>query len=66
MKNKIYFVDADPLWPVGNAGAVIIAADIKRAAEIASTLGLYKEKKPTPIGTSSLKEQVIFYNTGNY
>ena len=64
--NNIYFVDASPHWPVGNAGAVVIAKNKKRVTELLENCGLYKPEEPKPIGISRLKEQVVFYNNGNY
>lgn len=64
MKNKIYFIDADQYYPVGSAGAVVIAKTAKRALELTS--GLLKPSNPKCIGTTGKKEGVLFENTTNY
>lgn len=62
--NNIYYIEANPIHPVGNAGSVVIAINKERAVELVN--GLYKPGEPKLIGISRLEEQVVFYNTGDY
>lgn len=66
ISNGIYLIKADQFWPIGNAGAVIIAKSKKDASFIASTLGLNNPSEPKLIGRSKLSERTIFSNTTNY
>ena len=64
---KIWFIKARPHWPVGNAGAVVVASTSKEAEALGSTLGSLDAEKPVALGsTSSNKARVVFFNTGDY
>ena len=64
--NGVYLISADQYWPVGNAGAVVIAKSKKDASFVASTLGLNNPSEPKLIGRTKLSERTIFHNTTNY
>ncbi len=66
MKNKIYFISADIIWPVGNAGAIIVAKNPKAAVKLADGEGLHNAAKPKQIGVTNMKAQVIFSNNTEY
>ena len=68
---KLYLITADPIWPVGNAGAVIVA---KTQAEAESLFYSHPElsrcKSPNIIHIGRTFEysdpQILFYNSGEY
>jgi hypothetical protein len=64
--NKIYYIKAEPWLPGGDAGAVVIAEDKIKAVELVKPLGFLNPSEPKLIGTSRLKPQIIFSNTGDY
>jgi hypothetical protein len=64
--NKIYLITADQYWPVGNAGAIVIAESRERAMTLVFELGLLNPSVTRCIGSSKLKEQVVFSNSTNY
>lgn len=64
----IWFVNADIHWPVGNAGAIVIAEDKKIASNLTADLGLLNSREPVKIGVAvkGQKEGVLFYNIADY
>lgn len=65
----IWHIDASPVWPVGNAGAVIVASTAKEAVKLGESKGLYKASAPIKVGFACSKykrAEVIFSNTGDY
>lgn len=63
---KVYWIKADPLWPVCDAGAVVIA---KTAKEALSMVYLNEPEKPEVIGypkNPRAKSRVIISNNGDY
>lgn len=61
---KLYTVDFDGLWPVGNC-LIILAPDLKRAKKIAKeTITHTKEYTVKEVDTS--KEGVVVYLSGDY
>lgn len=70
MKLYIYYVKAHPHWPVGEAGAVVIAANKENAVRVSKSedYDLLKAEPPVLIGTAAKgeKERIVFINDGNY
>ena len=67
MKLNIYFIKAEPIWPVGNAGAVVIAETPEKA--FAMSNDLYNAEPPILLGQANAsydKPQIIFSNNGDY
>lgn len=64
-KLNIYWIDAEPIYPVCEAGAVVIAGTPEEALTLANSL--YKPKEPELIGTANSKSpRVVTLNDGNY
>lgn len=61
----VWWIPAEALWPVCEAGAVVIARTPKRA--LALVPELYKPGKPEKIGNAfAIVERVVNSNNGQY
>jgi hypothetical protein len=64
---NIYFINAEMIYPVGDAGAVVIADNPEEALQL--TKGLKNPAPPIHIGVAAkhfTTAQVVFINTTDY